>query len=936
PEEIRLEGRGNYASTIGGVIVETRDGQRILFPKDRVADLINKEHLGDLLHEVTEIGLIEDGMEVGQAHEIAMDVRSRFLQGLGIGIDRYRLDDLDDDDMALLKYEVARVTVLDMVRNAIEQDTYLRRVFGRRLETLMERINNAPSGQQQVILNGLTMLIPHYTWAMNDYVNRPELEGQRDEMIRQVQEYMLPNLIDSLDRMSVRLADGDLVPGAVTLNVSENNDITPEVDVDTLGRKAKVAYLPMKGDPWHWGHIWMVWRLLADGYDVVIPMEDNGDPDRKPDLTALSIREVDSQFLYEAFSPFLEPMKFQREIRTLLEVDGDTMTAVLIFKNREISSMVEITYIAGYDHLYDVKAWVEGKQKEGKAMPTEAKRFPDVPYKLFLVSKRLAEVGIPIKINVRFNRRGEDSDDTPEQQENRRVVMQEVTNIRIIESYAEMVRAGVRQRIEAGGDQEFWNAVGEWVDQWEATETARIREQCTATQLAFLEEIYEEGKNTLLGGAVNEMIDNWLERFGPATTWKEAEGADNVLKAWFDDLAEMQREFGLFDATEGEGQELTGQFTHKVEDVHMVIEVVDQEIDVSSSRIRGKKRGDKAFLLGIPREVRDSIEALRWYPSCQTPETNQKDKKIAARVIADLIDIKSLLDERGQIGEEELIDRITGQTGASETREKFWAQFAEIVDVELLLQELGRRLAEGELDSMLLYEGAEFDAAVKTIGNKLADAHGPALHAVDGYLVKWLVRDEMFEKLLPGVAPEVHERQAVDLVDKLRFLVKERALQIVEEARTPTPLNRRMTDSDQNIDMLGQAARQTLTKSPARQQVDSMDQIMVVPAAQVIANKTGFGQWISQQPSNNAVVIIAYDDDEYTGVKEFEDIAYIKVLGKDIGKGTGEEYKEEYRLKLVEMFGSYGKDSLFGGFVLGAPAKLDKYKTVASEIASGV
>lgn len=119
----------------------------------------------------------------------------------------------------------------------------------------------------------------------------------------------------------------------------------------------------------------------------------------------------------------------------------------------------------------------------------------------------------------------------------------------------------------------------------------------------------------------------------------------------------------------------------------------------------------------------------------------------------------------------------------------------------------------------------------------------------------------------------------------------------------------------------------TGTKSPNRQQVDSMDQILVVPASQVIANKKGFEEWVSNQPSNKAIVIIA-SQDEYAGVKEYVDRVYIKIAGKDI--------KEEYNLKLVEMFGSYGKDSLFGGFVLGTPYNLEKYKLISEDIASGI
>ncbi|MBU1933221.1 MAG: class II fructose-bisphosphate aldolase [Candidatus Omnitrophica bacterium] len=112
-----------------------------------------------------------------------------------------------------------------------------------------------------------------------------------------------------------------------------------------------------------------------------------------------------------------------------------------------------------------------------------------------------------------------------------------------------------------------------------------------------------------------------------------------------------------------------------------------------------------------------------------------------------------------------------------------------------------------------------------------------------------------------------------------------------------------------------------------KQQVDSNDQIIAIPASKVIVDKDGFETWIAQQAGNTAVVIIAMPD-EYDSVKGYEDIAYIKVIGKDIG--------EEYRLNLIELFGSYGNDALFGGFKLGTPYSLDKYRSVIDKIASGV
>ncbi|MBU0479122.1 hypothetical protein KKC91_11215 [bacterium] len=89
PPKIRLEERGRNASRIGGLIVKTEEGHRILFPKDRVGDITKIEYLPDLLHEAVELDLIEQMGQMGQmgqkvdvaaAHERALETRANFLK----------------------------------------------------------------------------------------------------------------------------------------------------------------------------------------------------------------------------------------------------------------------------------------------------------------------------------------------------------------------------------------------------------------------------------------------------------------------------------------------------------------------------------------------------------------------------------------------------------------------------------------------------------------------------------------------------------------------------------------------------------------------------------------------------------------------------------------------------------------------------------------
>lgn len=113
-----------------------------------------------------------------------------------------------------------------------------------------------------------------------------------------------------------------------------------------------------------------------------------------------------------------------------------------------------------------------------------------------------------------------------------------------------------------------------------------------------------------------------------------------------------------------------------------------------------------------------------------------------------------------------------------------------------------------------------------------------------------------------------------------------------------------------------------------RQQVDSMDQIVAVSAERVIADNKGFEAWIADQPENIAVVIIAFDENEYKGVVKYKDHAYIKIVARDLDAGHG--------VILAELFGLYGKEEFLGGFKLGTPYNLDQYKTVLNDVAKDI
>ncbi len=76
-------------------------------------------------------------------------------------------------------------------------------------------------------------------------------------------------------------------------------------------------------------------------------------------------------------------------------------------------------------------------------------------------------------------------------------------------------------------------------------------------------------------------------------------------------------------------------------------------------------------------------------------------------------------------------------------------------------------------------------------------------------------------------------------------------------------------------------------ESSRRQQVDSIGQIIVIAASIVIKQgSTWFDEWLKSQSSNIAVVILAKDKKEYEGVKDYEEVAYIKVSKTGEGVDT--------------------------------------------------
>ncbi len=126
-------------------------------------------------------------------------------------------------------------------------------------------------------------------------------------------------------------------------------------EVDPLKKSSlRIAYLPMKGDPWQNGHIWVVAALLASGQvDRVVVSVDNGDP-RKPMLSdalvrgpiteALLSRVFGAELVEFTHLPFSDPEHFYKT--------GEEIVPYLVneLESRLGTKDFVLLYVAGSDH----------------------------------------------------------------------------------------------------------------------------------------------------------------------------------------------------------------------------------------------------------------------------------------------------------------------------------------------------------------------------------------------------------------------------------------------------------------------------------------------------------------------------------------------------------------------------------------------------------
>jgi hypothetical protein len=170
-------------------------------------------------------------------------------------------------------------------------------------------------------------------------------------------------LFKAVDTIQNLLRDRQIDPDRVKLKLSRF-DSDGKIDLD--GRPARVGFLPMKGDPWQIGHIFIMLEAIAERrLDKIVIMVDNGDPDRKPDLSSLAIREPMTLELLKLLEPFVEYSPMAKEEEDLQNADGERSIFRLISFNRGLP--VEWLYMVGSDHRH----WIV----PNKNMPDTTKKL---------------------------------------------------------------------------------------------------------------------------------------------------------------------------------------------------------------------------------------------------------------------------------------------------------------------------------------------------------------------------------------------------------------------------------------------------------------------------------------------------------------------------------------------------------------------------------
>jgi tryptophanyl-tRNA synthetase len=167
-------------------------------------------------------------------------------------------------------------------------------------------------------------------------------------------------LFNAQKRIRQLIRTRQIRPADIHLRVSENDG--PAKVPANLGRPVRAAFLPMKGDPWQTGHLFIMLEWIAYlKLDKIVVMVDNSDPTRKPDLSSLGIREPITKAILKEFGSLLQYTPLPKEHEELFAADGETVVFKLVELNKDVD--MEMGYVVGSDHRF----WVNPKGQDDTA-----------------------------------------------------------------------------------------------------------------------------------------------------------------------------------------------------------------------------------------------------------------------------------------------------------------------------------------------------------------------------------------------------------------------------------------------------------------------------------------------------------------------------------------------------------------------------------------
>jgi len=203
------------------------------------------------------------------------------------------------------------------------------------------------------------------------YVRKnPRADEENIELVQksisdEINEDIYGPLLNAIDRIETLIQKNEIAPQSVQLKASRY-DANPQISVGD--RAARIGFLPMKGDPWQIGHVFVMLEAIASGHlDKLVIMVDNSDPDRKPDLSSLTIREPMTLELMKILEPFVVYTPISKEEEDLRTADGERSMFRLIQFNRSVK--MKWFYMVGSDH----RPWEV--MKDGKPQPDTAKKI---------------------------------------------------------------------------------------------------------------------------------------------------------------------------------------------------------------------------------------------------------------------------------------------------------------------------------------------------------------------------------------------------------------------------------------------------------------------------------------------------------------------------------------------------------------------------------